>query len=417
MNKYENFNVVDAGLIPKDKSPPLDFFEYLREHDPVHWNPAPEDYETPLPGASMENGFWILSRYDDVQMASRKTDVFSSHEGGPVIWDVEPEQLERQRAGIMGMDDPAHAQLKRLVIPPFLPKNLSEYEPRIKEKVTEIVDSVASKGECELVFDVASRLPVTTFCELMGIPDEDHNYIFSLGNRLADTESPESNNEEAQAELFVYAEKLAQEKRANPDNSMLSLYANGEVDGQKLPPLAVNMFFVTLSIAGHETTRNTLVHFFRLMNEYPEQYELLKSDPDKHLVNAINEVLRFCPPVMQFRRTCLEDIEVGGKLIKKGDKVYLSYVSANRDAEMFENPNDFDITRKNASRHLSFGIGPHICLGARLAITQLSILITELMERIPDITLVGEPTYLESIWFHAIMKMPVKFTAETKVKR
>ena len=414
MSDFSQFNLVDPSYIPNNQEPPMEFFKWVRENDPVHWNPAPApgEYNMMMAGAEMSQGFWVLSSYEDVQMASRKSKIFSSAAGGPVIWDLNEERLMQQQAGIMGKDDPHHKALKRLVVPPFMPNALKEYEGEIKKKVKKIVDSVAKKGECELVFDVASRLPVATFCELMGIPEEDNEKIFKLGNRLADVESQEDDGLATLMEVFMYAEQLSQEKRKNPDNSMLSLYVNGEYEGEKIPQDQVNMFFVTLAIAGHETTRNTLVHFFRLMNEHPEQYELLKSDPEKHLVNAVNEVLRFSPPVMQFRRTLLEDIELGGKELKKGDKVYLSYVSANRDAKVFEDPDKFDITRENAGKHLSFGTGPHACLGARLAIIQLSLLIEEILERIPDIKIGEGVEYLDSIWFHAIMKMPVTFTPE-----
>ncbi|BFM16921.1 cytochrome P450 [Maricurvus nonylphenolicus] len=412
MNNFVDFNLIAPDFVPDNKGPALEFFKWMRENQPVHFNDIVEGYECPMEGASMSQGFWVLSKYEDVQSASRNTKVFSSGEQGPLLWDMEPHRLAEQQAGIMGKDDPEHAALKRLVVPPFLPKNLAAYTPRIAEKVKKIVDDVASKGECEMVFDIASRLPVATFCELMGIPNEDQEKIFNLGNALADVENQDSDGAAELLELFAYCDALSAKKRENPDDSMLSLYANGEFEGEKLPQEAVNMFFVTLSIAGHETTRNTLIHFFRLMNEYPEQYELLKSDVDKYLTGAINEVLRYCPPVMQFRRTCLEDVEVRGQQLKKGDKVFLSYVSANRDADVFENPDVFDITRTNSARHLSFGTGPHTCLGARLAVTQLSLLIKEIINRIPDIRPKGEPEYLRSIWFHAIMSMPVEFTAE-----
>ena len=206
--------------------------------------------------------------------------------------------------------------------------------------------------------------------------------------------------------------QLSEQKRANPDNSLLSAYIHGEVDGEQLDTMQINMFFVVMAIAGHETTRATGAHFIRLMNEHPDQYELLKSDPDRYLPNAIDEVLRYSPPVIKFRRTALADTELGGQSIAKGDKIYLSYPAANRDPAMFEDPERFDITRENAKRHLSFGIGPHICLGARLAHMQLFHLLKQIVTRIPDIRPAGDFEMLRGIWFNGIINMPVTFTPE-----
>jgi len=214
-------------------------------------------------------------------------------------------------------------------------------------------------------------------------------------------------------QLMTIAAELTQQKLKQPDNSMLSRLIHGEVEGQKLDQLSINMFFVTLSIAGHETTRSTATHFVRLMNEHPEQYELLRSDIDKYLPNAVEEVLRFSPPVIKFRRTATQDTDIGGHPIKQGDKIYLSYPAANRDPEVFADPDKFDITRENANKHLSFGTGPHVCLGARLARYQLQALLKEIVVQLPDLTPTGENEMLNSIWFNAIIKMPVTYTARS----
>ncbi|BFM15712.1 cytochrome P450 [Maricurvus nonylphenolicus] len=415
MTKYEEFNILDLSIIADNKGPAVEYFEYLRKNAPVKWNPATESYKSKNDLLTMDKGFWILTKHEDVQAVSRNTKLFSSAEGGPLLWDATEEQLGMHRAGIMGKDAPEHTAVRKVAMPPFLPKNLLAYKPQIEKIAKQIVDGVANKGECELVFDIASRLPVQTFCEILGVPEEDREMIFNLGNQIADTETPYRASPEELTptlKLFAYCEELSKKKRENPDDSLLSTYVNGEIEGEKVDQFTINMFFVTLSIAGHETTRNTLVHFMRLMKEHPEQYDLIKSDPDKYLPNALHEVLRVSPPVMQFRRTVMEDTEIRGQKIKKGDKVFLSYVSANRDEDLFEDPNKFDITRENARKHLAFGVGPHTCLGAQLALMQLQVLIKEILERIPDLAPTGDIEYLDSIWFHAIMKMPVKFTPE-----
>ncbi|NWK98399.1 hypothetical protein DM806_22565 [Sphingobium lactosutens] len=424
MNSLQD-NLGLPGLIPAEKGPPFDLLRRWRESgDSVHWNPAPaaENYIVQLNRSSiwgeLQQGFWVLTRYKDV--VSRNQKLFSSHVGGPVIWDLEREALAFQQAGLMGMAPEQHMKAKRLVTPPFSPKAITEFEPEIGRVAKEIVDSIARRGECEFVFDVASRLPVYTFCTLMGIPDTDREKIFRLGNAMADVENALTEGERLTAEsdvapldeLFAYAAWLAEQKRIMPDNSMMSAYVNGDVDGERLTDAQIGMFFVTMSIAGHETTRSTAAHFIRLMSEHPDQYALLRSDLETYLPNAIDEVLRFSPPVIQFRRTVTLDTVIGDREVKEGDKLYLSYAAANRDPEIFDDPDRFDITRTNAARHLSFGIGPHICLGARVAKLQLQLLLGQIVRRVPDIAPSTKPTFLNSIWFSAIVDMPVQFTAE-----
>ena len=408
-------NLIDPELIPAGGGPPHELFDAWRESDPVHWNPPSDSYRTPMPHASLDKGFWVLTRHQDIVDVSRNQELFSSHEGSPVIWDFEPPQLEQQRAGLMGMKPADHMAVKKLVMPPFAPGELAAFHPEIDRVARAIVDSVAGQGKCEFVFDVASRLPVYTFCKLLGVPDRLRETVFALGNQTADTENPGYRGESGSAffALFRIAQELAAEKRAAPDGSMLSRLVHGEVDGEQLDELNIQMFFVTLSIAGHETTRSTAAHFVRLMHDHPEQYELLRSDIGRHLPNAIEEVLRHSPPVVKFRRTVMEDTEIGGQRVAKGDKIYLSYPAANRDPSVFPDPHRFDITRENAARHLAFGSGPHFCLGSRLARYQLQALLGQIVTRIPDIHPDGETEMLKSIWFNAIVRMPVAFTPES----
>ena len=407
-------NLIDPDLIPARGGPPHELFDTWRETDPVHWNPPVAGYETPMPNASLSQGFWVLTRYRDVVEVSRNQQLFSSHEGSPVIWDFEPEQLALQRAGLMGMRPADHMAVRKMIMPPFAPGELARFFPEIDRLAGSIIDSVAGQGRCEFVFDVASKLPVYTFCKLLGVPDELRETVFSLGNQTADTENPHPGDEPDSAfqALFGIAQRLAAEKRDQPDDSMLSRIVHGEVGGQKLDEANIQMFFVTLSIAGHETTRSTAAHFVRLMHEHPDQYRLLHSDVDKYLPNAIEEVLRHSPPVIKFRRTVMADTEVGGCRLAKGDKVYLSYPAVNRDPAVFTDPHRFDITRANASKHLAFGTGPHVCLGARLARYQLKALLREIVTRIPDMRPAGGMEMLRSIWFNAIIRMPVKYTPE-----
>ena len=406
-------NLINPDLLMERNGPPHDLFDLWRKQEPVHWNPAPQDYEAPGAGMEVTKGFWALTRYQDVYDVSRNQALFSSYEGGPIIWDHNEEVLALQRAGMMGMQPEQHGQIKRLVMPPFAPRELQAWGPEIDRLAKEIVDDIAQQGRCEFVFDVASKLPVYTFCKLMGIPDALHERVFQLGNMAADTENRQNQEENPSMELFMIAHQLTEEKKATPDDSMLSRLIHGEIDGEKPNEDMIKMFFVILSIAGHETTRTTATHFIRLMNEHPDQYELLRSDIDRYLSGAIDEVLRYSPPVVKFRRTAMQDTDIGGYKVSKGDKIYLSYPAANRDPSVFEDPHRFDITRRNSGKHLSFGTGPHVCLGSRLAKRQLEALLREIVSRIPDIKPSGEYKMLRSIWFNAIIDMPVTFTPES----
>ena len=405
-------NLVDPDLIIAQGGPPHELFARWRRDDPVHWNPppAPGSYPPTPEGGRMDKGFWVLTRHADVVAVSMDQALFSSHTGSPVIWEMPPERLAIQQTGLMGMPMDRHAKVKRLIMPPFAGRLIDAFAPEIARVADEIVDGIARRDSCEFIFDVAARLPVYTFCALMGIADADREQVFQLGNALADVESSAAADSGAMFQLFAIAAQLTEEKRAVPDGSIMSAYVNTEVNGEQLSADEIAMFFLTMAIAGHETTRGTAGHFIRLMAEHPDQCALLKSDVARFLPNAIDEVLRVAPPVMQFRRTATRDTELGGKSICEGDKLYLAYAAANRDPAVCEDPDRFDITRANAKRHLSFGTGPHVCVGARLATLQLKLLLERIFARIPDIAPTQTPRYLRSIWFNAIIEMPVSFT-------
>ncbi len=409
--KPGDVDLADPNNVVRYGGAPVDYFAVLRREDPVHWNELTEAGRQEVP--TLKRGFWVLTRYDDIVRASKDHAYFSSHIGGPVLWDLEEVEgaLETQRAGMMGMDPPDHSRYRKLVAPPFTPRSIAKLEPVIQKKATEIVDAVASRGRCDFVMDLGWDLPMTMMCEFMGVPHEDRQMMFELSTAAATPEG--KTREEHQAAtggLVSYALDLAARKRKNPDDGLVSRYANGEIEGAQLNDLEIGIFFTTLSIASHETTRNTSNHFMRLLSLHPDQKALLLGDLDDLLPNAIEETLRHSPPVMQFRRTMAQDLELRGKKLRKGDKIYMSYVSANRDEDVFPEPDRYDITRENAREHLAFGSGNHFCLGAGLARMQLRVLFKEILTRLPDIHVVGPPERLTTVWFDAIQKMEVEFT-------
>lgn len=401
-------NILNPELFPSEQGPPHALFDKWREEDPVHWNPANPAYLARMPDSSGVKSFWVLTRYKDVQDVSMNQELFSSHEAGIVVWTLEGEALERNRANFMMMKPADHSAVKKVIMPPFMPKALAEIAPEVERMAAEIVAAVASEGQCDFVSDVAARLPIYTFCELMGIPEHLRDQVAEYGNALADVESRTEHSLNPMIGLFALAQELAEEKRRNPDGRLLSAMVNDTT--LNLDPMQINQFVLVFAMAGHETTRSTAAHFIHQMHRNPDQYALLLSDFDGHIDNAIDEVLRYTSTTTNFTRTAMEDTEIGGYPVKKGDNIYLSFAAANRDPTVFEDPHRLDITRSNAKRHLAFGTGPHVCIGARLAKMQLRALLKEVVTQIPDIHLAGEPEWLRSVWFNAIIRMPVAFT-------
>ncbi len=403
-------NILDPGIFPAEKGPPHALFDAWRVETPVHWNPPTPEYVVDIPGSSMDKGFWVLTRYQDVVEVSRDQERFSSYEGGSVIWDLNETSLEQQRSNFMNMRPPEHTAVKRVVWPAFAANAVQDLLPEIERLAGNLVDAVAGQGECEFVFDVASKLPVHTFSELMGIPDGMRAQVVDLGNAMADVETRSRHVVDPLYQLFALAEQVSEDKTRAPDRSLMSVLVHDNSLG--LTQMNINQLFIVFAIAGHETTRSTAAHFMYLMQAHPDQYRLLLSDIDGHLENAIEEVLRFTTTTTNFRRTATVDTKVGGYPVKRGDKIYLSYAAANRDPAVFEDPHAFDITRKNARKHIAFGSGPHVCIGAQLARVQLKALLRQIVTRIPDYRIAGEPEWLRSIWFNAITRLPIAFSPE-----
>ena len=401
-------NLIDPDLFVEHKGPPHELFDRWRQEEGLHWNPPNPDYVAKVPFSSMKKGFYVLTRYQDVYEVSRDQQRFSSYDEGFVIWDQEGPGLDNMRANFMGMQPADHSAVKRVITPPFSPKAMQDLAPRVEQLADAIVDEISMRDGCEFVFDVASKLPVHTFCELVGVPADLRERVVECGNAMADVETRDQLSFDPREGLATISRALTEKLRREPDDSLMSAIVNDP--DLTLEQNQIDHFFQVFAIAGHETTRSTAAHFINLMSQYPEQYELLLSDVDKHLENAIEEVLRFTSTTTNFRRTATCDTDVGGCPVKRGDKLILSYAAANRDPSVFEDPHRFDITRENARKHLAFGTGPHVCTGARLARMQLRALLRQLVTRLPDIHPIGEPQWLRSIWFNAIINMPVGYT-------
>lgn len=385
-------------------APPLEWLERLRREDPVHWHPPGEEH----------NGYWSVTRHADIALVSRSPALFTSSEGTN-IFDVDPEIMVILREVMINMDPPRHNEYRGLVNKRFLPRAVNRFEAYAQTTAREVVDSIAKRGECEFVDDVAAVLPMMLICELFGIRAEDRRYVYELANRLVAADDPEvlgeETSEEVFAEVFAYAAKLAAEKRANPGDDIASHLLLSSAEGQPIDDLRFGAFVVMLIVAGNETTRTVTTNGMLRLMAHPDQRAELVEDLSL-LPNAVEEMLRYDPAVHHFRRTATVDTELGGKQIKAGEKVVLWYASGNRDPDVFEDPDRFDIHRPNARDHVAFGIGQHFCLGAHLARLQLRSVFTELLTRLPDMELAGEPKRLRSNFINGVKQMPVGFTAE-----
>ncbi len=387
---------------------PYEAFDILREQDPVHWT---EDAHEGVP-------FWAITKHEDVVTVSRHPEIFSSFERTSLSREpVDDQDLIENRLMMVNQDPPDHTRLRSIVNKGFTPRMVGRFEGRIREFCDEIIDKAIEEGHGDFVQMVSAELPLEVIAELMGAPLEDRQLIFDLSNRLIGFDDPEfqtsvADARQAAAEMFMFSEGLRQMREKMPLDDIVTKLAEAEVDGHKLNELEFNLFFLLLSVAGNETTRNAISQGVLAFLSNPDQWELLRKrkleDPNI-LQTAADEVIRWAHPVIQFRRTAMEDFQLRDKLIKKGDKVIIYYASANRDAEVFEDPYRFDITR-DPNPHVSFGGGgPHFCLGAHLAKLEIAVMLDVLTDRLPDIELAGEVRRLRSNFINGIKEMPVKF--------
>jgi cholest-4-en-3-one 26-monooxygenase len=352
-----------------------------------------------------------LSKYDDVVRVSQDSATFSSAKGTNI------EDIEGGTELMMlNMDPPRHTKLRNLVSKGFTPKMTRAMEPHIREITNKIIDRVAKRGECDFVVDIAAELPLAVIAELIGVPDDETHKIFDWGNQMVGMEDPEYGTTHETAmnaamAMFAYAEDIAAKRRAQPREDLVSALIDADVDGEKLTQLEFNVFFMLLSVAGNETTRNLTSHGMLALFDHPEQKERLLAD-ESLMPTAVEEMLRWGSVVMYFRRTTTKEVEIRGQRLGPNEKVTLWYISANRDEEVFPDADAFDVGR-TPNNHVAFGGGgAHFCLGASLARLEIRILFEELLRRLPDIQQAGPAARLRSNFINGIKHLPVRFTPE-----
>lgn len=429
-----DFDLTDVFLF--EKGQPFEQFKNLRNNSPVHFHEAGI--------GDSEPGFWVLTKYTDIEYVSRNQKIFSSQlASGTTLTlgysqEVSIDQLFKSALDhMLGMDDKLHLSMRNPHMKFFTPKYVEELRKKVSIKVTELLDKIAPMGQCNLVDTVSSELPIFSLSEILGVPEEDRPKIkewmtfLEMAQVVGATQAAEKNNikldddQQASApdpamiamftsivnEMFQYGRDILLKRRKDPKDDLLSVIANIEIDGEKLPEEYLDGSWLLIIIAGNETTRNSISGTIKLLTENPDQKEKLINNIEL-LPNMVNEAIRLISPVIFMRRTTTEETQVGEQKIGPQEKVVLYYGAANRDPDIFINPDKFDIDRDNAKKHLAFGYGRHLCLGKHMANMQLSEVYKQILERFPDMHQSDEWKVVPNNFTHSISEMPVAFKPE-----
>jgi cytochrome P450 len=407
----DDIDLTDGRIFAKGF--PHDVFTTLRHESPVYWQTIPDDF----PGEH-DPGFWVLSRFDDVQAANRDAELFCSYDGPQLA--IQPAMRGTM---LVTMDGRDHVRQRRLISAGFTPRMVARLEAQTREWAVSIVDRAVERGTCEFVQDVAYQLPMHMIADIVGIPVEDREWLFGLTKELlqggdADKVASPEQFLALQVQMFEYAQELGRRKRAEPQDDIWTILSTVDVetdDGERtaLGETELDMFFFLLTIAGSETTRNAISGGLIALVEHADQLATLRRDPDA-MKPAVEEILRWTSPVAYFARRATRATEIRGVPIAEGDRITLWYPSANRDEDEFVDPFRFDITRA-PNNHVAFGGGgPHFCLGANLARHEIKIMFEELLARTNNIEILAPPTYsgltIDNPVLAAVRELPVRLT-------
>ena len=391
---------------------------YRSDH-PVCFVPEPQmPAGSPIPQGP---GSWILTKHEDILHASRNPEIFSSAQGITIL--DSPPEFNEFFSSMIAMDDPRHARLRRIVSQGFTPRMLNRLEDSVQEVASEIIDNVQEKGEIDFIVDIAAALPLKIVCDLMGIPASYYQEVFDCSNVIlgaGDSEYVPPGGDiltailEAGITLQSIMNEVAESKVGKGGDDLTSKLVNAELEDDKLSTGDLASFFILLVVAGNETTRNAIGWGLKYLTDNPEQRKIWESDFDTVAPTAVEEIVRLASPVTYMRRTATKDTLVRGKQIQVGDKVCMFYLAANRDEDVFEDSQKFDVLR-NPNPHVGFGgPGAHFCLGAHLARREITVIFRELFSRLPDIKASGEPEALAASFIHGVKHLPATFTPKRK---
>lgn len=374
-----------------------------------------------------QDAFWSVTRLADLVEVSRDTSTYSSEVGHIQIYDIDPDALDA-RASMIDLDPPVHTVLRRLVSSAFTPRHVQGYRQAIRNRVVECLDRFQANDGGDWVSTVAAPIPIGVICDLMGVPEEDHDYMIELSDHLVAGTSSEPLlpdaygnttelrllpfNSPAAHGISEYARRLGEQRRAEPTGDLISELISAEVDGERLTDAQFTNFFRLMIFAGNETTRSAMSHLALHLANFPDQFERIRVDRSL-LDTAAEEVIRYSSPILYFRRTATRDVELAGTPIAAGDKVVMWYAAANFDESSFTDPLRFDVARPKQPGNVAFGGGgAHFCLGASLARLELEILIDEIVERGLGFELASEPTYVDSNFVNGIESLNIRLAPQ-----
>jgi cholest-4-en-3-one 26-monooxygenase len=387
---------------------PVAELAHLRQSEPIHWVDVPDGC-----GGFEDNGYWLVTKHADVKEVSRRSDVFSSWLNGAIPrWPKEMtrETVELQRSVMLNMDAPHHTRLRKIISRGFTPRAIGRLEDDLAHRAQNIAKNAAAAGSGDFVEQVSCELPLQAIAGLLGVPQEDRDKLFRWSNEMTGGEDPEfADVDPAQSsmELIMYAMAMADERGKNPTDDIVTTLIEADIDGEKLSDDEFGFFVIMLAVAGNETTRNSITHGMIAFANNPDQWELYKKERPS---TAADEIVRWATPVTAFQRTANEDIELNGVQMKKGQRLVMSYRSANFDEEVFDDPYSFNILR-DPNPHVGFGgTGAHYCIGANLARMTINLIFNAVADHMPELKPISKPERLRSGWLNGIKHWRVDYT-------
>ncbi|MBB5161028.1 cytochrome P450 [Mycobacterium sp. AZCC_0083] len=388
----------------------------MRKVAPIWWNEQPEGI-----GGFGDGGYWVVTKHKDVKEVSRRSDVFSSQEKTALPRYAEGasrDQIDASRGIVLlNMDAPHHTHLRKIISRAFTPRAIELLRADLAERARDIAAKAAAEGSGDFVEQVSCELPLQAIAGLMGVPQDERKKLFDWSNQLVGDQDPEFASNDgmtASAELMMYGMQLAAERADSPAEDLVTKLIQADVEGHKLSDDEFGFFVIILAVAGNETTRNSITQGMMAFTDHPDQWELFKKERP---ATAADEIVRWATPVTSFQRTALEDTELGGVSIKKGQRVVMFYRSANFDEEVFDNPYEFDILR-DPNPHVGFGgTGAHYCIGANLARMTIDLMFNAIADAMPDLTSLAKPERLRSGWLNGIKHWQVDYSGESAGKQ
>ncbi len=386
---------------------PIEEFAELRRTAPVWWCAQPD-----RASGFDDGGYWVVSKLEHIKEISKNPEVFSSQRNTAII--RFNEETTREQIDMLGdmlllnLDPPKHTKTRRIISKGFTPRAVESLRAALTERAARIVHEAKKTGGGDFVEQVACELPLQAIAELIGIPQEDRKKIFDWSNQMISYDDPEfeGDHHAATAEVMGYAWTMAEQRRACPAEDIVTQLVNADIDGEHLGSDEFAFFVILLSVAGNETTRNSITHGMKAFVDHPEQWEIYKQQRPR---TAPDEIVRWATPVTAFQRTATTDTVLGGQEIKAGQRVGLFYSSANFDEDAFENPFAFDVLR-NPNPHVGFGgTGTHYCVGANLARLQIDLMFNAIADVMPNLRQVSEPVRLRSGWLNGIKRWEVEY--------